>query len=90
MTTGDVVYRFSLIKILPEPGFDFGSTAGESSVLTARLHMLYQNVFLVMGPILFFEACLTINADYLTLYHSIYYDLCCDPYKDLLILSNNF
>ena len=34
--------RFSLIKILPEPGFDLGSTAGESSVLkTARLHMLY-------------------------------------------------
>ena len=40
MTTGDVVYslRFSLIKILPEPGFDLGSTAGESCVLTARLH----------------------------------------------------
>ena len=39
MTTGDVVYslRFSLIKILPEPGFDLGSTAGESCVLTARL-----------------------------------------------------
>ena len=31
--------RFSLIKILPEPGFDLGSTAGESRVLTARLHM---------------------------------------------------
>ena len=45
MTTGDVVYslRFSLIKILPEPGFDLGSTAGESCVLTARLHMLYKN-----------------------------------------------
>ena len=43
MTTGDVVYslRFSLIKILPEPGFDLGSTAGESCVLTARLHMLH-------------------------------------------------
>ena len=43
MTTGDVVcsLRFSLIKILPEPGFDLGSTAGESCVLTARLHMLY-------------------------------------------------
>ena len=43
MTTGDVVYslRFSLIKILPEPGFDLGSTAGESCVLTAGLHMLY-------------------------------------------------
>ena len=43
MTTGDVVYslRFSLIKILPEPGFDLGSTAGKSCVLTARLHMLY-------------------------------------------------
>ena len=41
MTTGDVVYslRFSLIKILPEPGFDLGSTAGESCVLTARLHI---------------------------------------------------
>ena len=33
--------RFSLIEILPEPGFDLGSTAGESCVLTARLHMLY-------------------------------------------------
>ena len=45
MTTGDVVYslRFSLIKILPEPGFDLGSTAGESCVLTARLHMLYSS-----------------------------------------------
>ena len=45
MTTGDVVYslRFSLIKILPEPGFDLGSTAGESCVLTARLHMLDNN-----------------------------------------------
>ena len=43
MTTGYVVYgmRFSLIKLLPEPGFDLESTAGESSVLTARLHMLY-------------------------------------------------
>ena len=42
MTTGDVVYslRFSLIKILPELGFDLGMIAGESSVLTARLHML--------------------------------------------------
>ena len=42
MTTRDVVYslRFSLIKILPEPEFEFWSTAGESSVLTARLHML--------------------------------------------------
>ena len=48
MTTGDVVYslRFSLIKILPEPGFDLGSTAGESCVLTARLHMLYIRWFL--------------------------------------------
>ena len=47
MTTGDVVYslRFSLIKILPEPGFDLGSTAGESCVLTARLHMLYLNIY---------------------------------------------
>ena len=37
MTTGDVVYslKFSLIKILPEPGFKLRSTAGESSVLTA-------------------------------------------------------
>ena len=44
MTTEDVVYslRFTLIKILPEPGFDLGSTAGESCVLTARLHMLYE------------------------------------------------
>ena len=43
MATGDVVYslRFSLIKILPEPGFDFRSRAGESCVLTARLHMLF-------------------------------------------------
>ena len=42
MTTGDVVYslRFSLTKILPELGFDLGSTAGESSVLSARLQML--------------------------------------------------
>ena len=40
MTTGDGVYslRFSLIKILPEHGFDLGSTTGESRVLTARLH----------------------------------------------------
>ena len=47
MTTGDVVYslRFSLIIILPEPGFDLGSTAGESNVLTARLHMLYTSVY---------------------------------------------
>ena len=54
MTTGDVVYslRFSLIKILPEPGFDLGSTAGESCVLTARLHMLYyiEFVFLLIRP----------------------------------------
>ena len=44
MTTGDVVYslRFSLINFLPEPGFDLGSTAGKSCVLTARLHMLYE------------------------------------------------
>ena len=43
MTTGDVVYslRFSLIKILPEPGFELRPTAGESSVLTTRLHMLW-------------------------------------------------
>ena len=34
MTTGGVVYslRFSLIKILPEPGFELRSTAGESGV----------------------------------------------------------
>ena len=46
MATGDVVYSliFSLIKILPEPEFDLGSTAGESSVLTARLHMLYEEL----------------------------------------------
>ena len=43
MTTGDVVYslRFSLIKILHEPGFDLGLTAEESRVRTAKLHMLY-------------------------------------------------
>ena len=44
MTTGDVVYslRFSLIKSAePEPGFDHRSTAGESSMLTIRLHILY-------------------------------------------------
>ena len=43
MTTEDVVYslRFSLIKVLPEPGFHLCSTVGESCVLTARLHMLY-------------------------------------------------
>ena len=36
MTTEDVVcsLRFSLIKTLPEPGFDLRSTVGESSVLT--------------------------------------------------------
>ena len=47
MTTGDVVYslRFSLIKILPEPGFDLGSTAGESCVLTARLHTLDSQLY---------------------------------------------
>ena len=46
MATGNVVYslRFSLIKILPEPGFDLGSTAGESSVLTVKLHMLYEEL----------------------------------------------
>ena len=34
MTTGDVVYslRFSLIKILPEPGFDLGSTQDSPAV----------------------------------------------------------
>ena len=44
MATGNVVYslRFSLIKILPEPGFDLGSTV--SSVLTAKLHMLYEEL----------------------------------------------
>ena len=35
--------RFSPIKILPESGFDLGSTTGESSVLTARLHQGRQN-----------------------------------------------
>ena len=42
MTTGDVVYslRISLIKILPEPGFDLGSRVGESRVLTAKLHIV--------------------------------------------------
>ena len=29
---------------MPEPGFDLGSTAGESCVLTARLHMLHGSV----------------------------------------------
>ena len=50
MTTGDVVYslRFSLIKILPEPGFDLGSTAEESCVLTARLHMLRANLIITV------------------------------------------
>ena len=28
----------------PEPGFDLGSTAGESSTLTTGLHMLYNEV----------------------------------------------
>ena len=53
MTTEDVVYslRFSLIKILPEPGFDLGSTAGESSVLTAKLHMLFVFVFIYADDI---------------------------------------
>ena len=46
MTTEDAVYslRFLLIKTLAEPGFDFGTTTGESSVLTVRLHMLYDAV----------------------------------------------
>ena len=45
MTTGDEVYSlrfFSHQSAEPEPGFELGSTAGESSMLTARLHMLYQ------------------------------------------------
>ena len=45
MTTGDVVYIHSL-KFCQEPGFDLGSTAGESCVLTARLHMLYSHDYL--------------------------------------------
>ena len=47
MTTGDVVYslRFSLIKILPEPGFDLGSTAGESCVLTAHSIIFLPTIF---------------------------------------------
>ena len=32
---------------LPEPGFDLGSTVGESSVLTATLHMLYTFTFCI-------------------------------------------
>ena len=50
MTTGDVIYslRFSLIKILPEPGFDLGSTAGESCVLTARLHMSFHSQMMIL------------------------------------------
>ena len=49
MTTGDVVYslRFSFIKVLPEPGFELLRTAGMSSVLITRLHMLYVHFFLV-------------------------------------------
>ena len=47
MTTGDVVYslRFSLIKILPEPVFDLGSTAGEFSVLT--VYIVYFDLYFV-------------------------------------------
>ena len=33
---------------LPELGFDLGSTAGESSVLTARLHMLYLIIYFLV------------------------------------------
>ena len=46
MTTGDVVYNiqpeiFHSLKVPSrEPGFDLGSTAGESNMLTTRLHML--------------------------------------------------
>ena len=72
MTTGDVVYslRFSLIKILPEPGFDLGSTAGESCVLTARLHMLYvcpnplsicPTLRLFLGPTVVLSGCLPVR-----------------------------
>ena len=36
---------FSLIQnVEPEPGFELGSTAGESSTLTTRLHMLYHHI----------------------------------------------
>ena len=43
MQIEDVVYslRLSLIKIIPEPGFDLGSTWEGFSVLTTRLHMLH-------------------------------------------------
>ena len=44
MTTGDVVYSlrfFTHQSAEPEPGFELRSTAAESSMLTARLHMLY-------------------------------------------------
>ena len=41
MTTGDVVYSLRFFTHQSaEPGFELGSTAGESSMLTARLHML--------------------------------------------------
>ena len=43
MTTGDVVYSlrfFTHQNAKPEPKFKLRSTAGESSMLTARLHML--------------------------------------------------
>ena len=44
MTTGDVVYSlrfFTHQSAEPGPGFELRSTAGESRMLTARLHMLY-------------------------------------------------
>ena len=45
MTTRDVVYSLRIFidqNAEPEQGFELGSTAGESSMLTARLHILYK------------------------------------------------
>ena len=39
---------FTHQNFLPEPGFDLGLTAGEYSVLTARLHMLYFSMFMIL------------------------------------------
>ena len=73
MTTGDVVYslRFSLIKILPEPGFDLGSTAGESCVLTARLHMLYEITSKIDNNLIPTNIYIDLSKAFDTLNHSI-------------------
>ena len=45
MTTGNVVYSlrfFTYQNAEPDPRFKLRLTAGESSMLTARLHMLYK------------------------------------------------